>query len=221
MKPWPPKLLQALALLVCTLCFGISTANALTITDGSFRSPFDTSFGNVSGDGFAISYQSFNNFGLGSIQQLSFSSLESSTTNGQITVGQDICRWGFNPGAGIQLGNCGFLTLIASTPILTNPTPGQVFITDPIHFVAAGHLNVGTGYDVFGSGSVTAAYCVIVDCSISPVGNVVPSQSWVFSVPEPSTFLLLFTGLSALALRLRRGAPTDVVVKSVDSSRTA
>ena len=220
MKPWPPKLLQALALLICTLCFGISTASALTITDGSFISPADTSFGGVFGDGFAIAYQSFNNFGLGSIQLLSFSSLETSTTSGQITVGQDICRWGFIAG-GFQQRDCGFLTLVASTPILSNPTPGEAFITDPIHFVAAGHLNVGTGYDVFGSGSVTAAYCTFLDCSTNPVFNSIPHQTWVFSVPEPSTFLLLFTGLSALALRLRRGAPTDVVVKSVDSSRTA
>jgi len=193
------KLLQAVALLTCTLCFGISTANALTITDGSFHSPADTSFGGAFGDGFAIAYQSMNNFGLGSIQLLSFSSLESSTTSGQITVGQDICRWGFI-GGGFQLGNCGFLTLISSTPILTNPTPGEAFITDPIHFVAAGHVNVGTGYDVFGSGSVTAAYCTSLTCSDSN-----PRQTWVFSVPEPSTFLLLLTGLSALALRLRRG----------------
>ena len=199
------KLLQALALLTCTLCFSISTANALTITDGSFESFFDTSFGGVSGDGFDIGYFSQNNFGLGSIQQLSFSSLESSTTSGVITVGQDSCRWGGFVGGGFQLANCGFLTLIASTPLLPNPTPGQAFITDPIHFVAAGHLNVGTGYDIFGSGSLTAEYCLVVDCSISPNFNSNPVQRWVFSVPEPSTFLLLLTGLSALALRLRRG----------------
>jgi len=199
------KLLQALALLTCTLCFGISTANALIITDGGFESFLDTSFGSVSGDGFAIAYQSFNNFGLGSIQQLDFlASSEFSTTSGQITVGQDICRWGFIGGA-FQQRDCGFLTLISSTPLLTNPTPGQAFITDPIHFVAAGHLNVGTGYDIFGSGSLTAEYCLVVDCSISPNFNSNPVQRWVFSVPEPSTFLLLLTGLSALALRLRRG----------------
>jgi len=199
------KLLQALALLTCTLCFGISTASALTITDGSFISPADTSSGGAFGDGFDIGYFSQNNFGLGSIQLLSFSALESSTTSGVITVGQDICRWGGFGGGGFQQRDCGFLALIASTPILSNPTPGQAFITDPIHFVAAGHLNVGTGYDVFGSGSVTAAYCTFLDCSTNPFANSNPYQTWVFSVPEPSTFLLLFTGLSALALRLRRG----------------
>src|SRR5262245_5155285 len=193
------KLLQALAaLLTCTLCFGISTASALTITDGSFLSPFDTSFGDVSGDGFAIHYQSFHEFGLGSIQRLDFVASPDgpSSNNGQISVGQDTCRWGFNPGVGFQLGDCGFLTLIASTPILPNPTPGEMFITDPIHFVAAGHLNVGTGYDVFGSGSLTVAYCFTFDCSQFPIANLIPSQRWVFSVPEPSTFLLLLTGFS-------------------------
>jgi hypothetical protein len=207
MKPWPPKLLQALALLICTVCFGISTASALTITDGLFfSSSLTTSFGDVSGDGFAISYRSFIPFEPAPIQRLNFlaSPGGSNSNNGQITVGQDICRWGFQPGQGFQLGDCGFLTLIASTPIPPNPTPGQVFFTDPIHFVAAGHLNVGTGYDVFGAGSLTGAYCTSVDCSLNPFLNSIPSQSWVFSVPEPSTFLLLFTGLSALALRLRR-----------------
>ena len=194
------RILQAL--LGCTLClgFGTSGAEALTITSGGFLLLNDDSIGGGSGDDFSIFYFNLGGtggFGRNQVQVLNFTNPDPFTCcGGAITVGSDTCSWGAPP-TGL---NCGFLALISSAAIPPNPTPGEPFTTDPIHFVAAGHLNVGPGYDVFGTGSVTGTYCTHPsDCIFFPSS---PNLSYTFSAPWPPTFLLFLTGFGLLTLRI-------------------
>jgi hypothetical protein len=191
------RILQAL--LGCTLCLGLGTsgAEALTITSGGFSLFNDDSIGGASGDGFSIFYFNFAGIGDGrnQVQVLNFTNPDPFTCcGGAITVGSDTCTWGAPP-TGL---NCGFLALISSAAIPPNPTPGEPFTTDPIHFVAAGHLNVGPGYDVFGAGSVIGTYCTDPECFFRSSPNLI----YTFSAPWPPTFLLFLTGFGLLTLRI-------------------
>src|SRR5262245_19896087 len=189
------RILQAL--LACTLCLGFGTAGAepLTITSGGFLFSPTLGTGAASGNDFSISFLDQAGFRGGLLE---FSN-RFSCCLGEITVGADTCRWGFVPS-----GNCGFLALTSSTAIPPNPVPGEPFTIDPIPFTAAGHLNVGPGYDVFGQGSVTGTYCGHPsDCQ----GFAFPPDrlTYSFSVPEPPTFLSLLTAFGLVLTLLRRG----------------
>jgi hypothetical protein len=191
------RILQAL--LACTLCLGFGTAGtealtitdgsteALTITGGSFIFSPTLGTGGASGDNFSISFLDQAGFRGG---QVVFAN-RNSCCLGQIIVGADTCRFGFSPSE-----ECGFLTLTSSIP--PNPVPGEPFTIDPIPFTAAGHLNVGPGFDVFGQGSVTGRYCSVpTDC----LGFAFPPDrlTYSFSVPEPPSLLLLAGALLAIA----------------------
>jgi hypothetical protein len=182
------RILQAL--LGGTLCLGFGTAGteALTITGGSFLFTDQLGSGGASGDDFSISFLDQAGFrGGNQVNLLDFSN-PNGCCLGQIIVGPDTCRWGFVPS-----GNCGFLALTSATAIPPNPTPGVPFALDPIPFTAAGHFNVGPGYDVFGQGSVTATYCsdpTFCHSFAFPPDRLIYS----FSVPEPPTFLSFLTG---------------------------
>jgi len=185
------RILQALLGGILCLGFGTAGTEALTITGGGFVFSPQLGQGFASGDDFSISFLDQAGFRGG---HLDFSTSPFSCCLGQITVGPDTCNWGFVPSA-----NCGFLTLTAAIPL--NPVPGEPFTIDPIPFTAAGHLNVGPGFDVFGQGSVTGRYCSVpTDCQ----GFAFPPDrlTYSFSVPEPPAFLSFLTGFG-LVLTLR------------------
>src|SRR5262249_54858860 len=160
------------------LSFGTAGAEPLTITGGDFVFSPTLAQGGAGGDGFGISFLDQAGFRGGNPVNLLEFSNRNSCCLGQITVGPDICSFGFAPS-----GNCGFLALISSTAIPLNPVPGEPFTIDPIPFTAEGHLNVGPGYDVVGQGSVSGRYCSVPsDC----LGLAFPPDRlfYSFSVPE-------------------------------------
>ena len=65
-------------------------------------------------------------------------------------------------------------------------------VTTP--FTAAGHLNVGDGFDFVGQGLLTGTVNRVVDVDNSPV------LRYTFSVPEPPTLLLVVASFGTLVV---------------------
>jgi hypothetical protein len=87
-------------------------------------------------------------------------------------------------------------------PVFQFPLTSAYEVTVP--FTATGHLNVGDGYELVGSGLLHFEYCPGA-CG----GLVNPTASYIFATPEPSTLLLGSVALTMAVLarvrHLRRG----------------
>jgi hypothetical protein len=183
--------------IVVALVFGVvsvltSTAHGtmLTITDGEiFVGGLDT-VGFFSGDGFEVSIQRpFTSagfpgpiFGPASITVLlngGGASVDGSTLN---------CIDPFSL-------DCGQITLFTSQglPPLPDDWPRDLTFVSTAPFIAMGHLGVSDGFDLVGQGVLVGTIWCGLDCSYPS-----PSLRYEFSVPEPSTLLLLVAALVSL-----------------------
>jgi PEP-CTERM motif len=123
---------------------------------------------------------------------ISFSHIPGNTIfdmNALVTVGSDTC------GGFVQTDFyfCGSLSTFAPDIPLSERVLGAS--SPPLPFTATGHFNVGPGYDVVGQGTVIATYNSSV---------LSPDFHFTFAVPEPSTLVLLVSGLALIAWRRRQ-----------------
>jgi hypothetical protein len=134
-------------------------------------------------------------------------------TNGTVTVNGESCTV-----LGIVGGpSCGSLTFL-SVPTAEPPADWlpahafESFLSPAVPFVMLGHVNIGPGFDVVGSGTVDTLTCFAnftgpcAPGGYAFMGSGAPVSRFAFaSVPEPSTAALLVTGSALLtALMLMR-----------------
>ena len=187
------RIVILLALLLVATTAGATT---LEITGGQLSVLFrgtTTSIG-IGGDGFtAFAFDDdhifFNGQPSGSVSFSHISGNSITDMNALVTVGSGTC------GGFVQTDFyfCGNLGIFAPDIPLSERVLGAS--SPPLPFTAVGHFNVGPGYDVVGQGTVVATY---TDSLLSP------DFRYTFTVPEPSTFALVATGLGLMAYAWRR-----------------
>ena len=181
-------------------CGVIEATTTLTVTQGSLSNILLTgdAFFSFAGDGFSGSAvrvggqpQAFDAFTTG-VTGLGLSEFSA------VMVGGSSCL------ANTPLSSpCGAFAF-HSRPLAAAPPgwPFDVPFTDSAPFTAAGHLNVGTGFDVQGWGTVEGTFCPLCTSIVNST-----NVRYTFSVDEPSTFVVLLAGglaASAALVRKRR-----------------
>ena len=188
------KVAAVLTVFCLTVCAGfLSNTEATTtreITGGDVNSvggpgPFDVLF-DFLGSGFRVHGGDLNNVYLGGSSFSMRIVFPIGNPPAQITVDGDTCfPSGFDS-----------LTTCSGTLVFTiDPAPGSMG-TAP--FTAAGHINVGDGFDIVGHGFVTTGP--------SPLGPGLNAAQFTFLAPEPSPLWLVSAGtlLAVSAFRRRR-----------------
>ncbi len=178
-------LLVAIALAAVT---GLASAAHATpiATDGFVNLyPADIS-ASFDGDGFSVSVTLPFSFSGGPGSSITIPLGSSFGGNANVEVDGTVC--GAPP-----LPTCGVFTL-TTEPFASLPAP----------FTATGHLNVGDGFDFVGQGVVEPGCGPGFGLPACNIGT--PIWVYRFTVPEPSTFLLLGTSLGALAILHRQRA---------------
>jgi len=189
--------MRIVILLALLLFANTADATTLEITSGLIRHQFSgiaVVDAAISGPGFSASM--FDDDHISFFSQpsggISFSHIPGNSIvdmHALVTVGSDTCG-GFGQN---NFYFCGNLSISAPDIPFSERVPGAS--SPPLPFTATGHFNVGPGYDVVGQGTVISTYNFSVTS---------PDFLYSFTVPEPSTLVLLVSGLALIAWRRRQ-----------------
>jgi|SRR5262245_20558226 len=169
----------------------MSMFETLEITSGFLHcgSPDGSCRGGLAGTGFTINYFDLGDCGShcsSYVMNLGIPGIVNHGWDAIVTVGTQTCHYPIFGAPPNVTEFCGSILLTA----IGTPDPSGNFT---LPFTAGGHLTVGNGYDIIGGGTLNS---ILVTQPFFEYG-----QSWTFSVPEPSTSLLLVLGVISFAVQ--------------------
>ena len=195
MNPRILSLLLLLALLLLTSPARATTTTLVITSGGGFFDCAGENGVSIGGNDFFALYRSLNGSCFGSLSGpfqifVPFADSGFGTNSGFVTVHNDICSYGPSPFGGVNF--CGSLIITTTEGLGPRPDDPTTPVV-PVPFTATGHLNVGPGYDVVGQGEVFWKW----NC-LGPCGGFVANLGLTFTAPEPSTLMLLVSGLALM-----------------------